>query len=55
MKMIPSNHSAEEDNPVNKEFEIGQLGKQELKEDELTRDETANGSLGNTKPSQQKF
>ena len=45
----------EKDNPVQKEFEIGQLGNQELKEDELTRDETGNGSPGNIKPSQRKF
>jgi len=33
----------EKDNPVRKEFEIGQLGYQELKEDELTRNEAGNG------------
>ncbi|TDO96133.1 hypothetical protein [Flavobacterium sp. 245] len=32
----------DQDNPVKKEFEIGQLGNEELKEDELTRDEKAN-------------
>lgn len=45
----------EDDNPVSREFEIGQLGNQELKEDELTRDETGNGAPGKTKPSQRKF
>lgn len=35
----------EKDNPVEREFEIGELGNQELKEDELTRNETGNGSL----------
>ena len=45
----------EKENPVRKEFEIGQLGREELKEDELTRDETGQGAPGNTKPSQRKF
>ncbi|WKL48976.1 hypothetical protein Q1W71_04135 [Flavobacterium pectinovorum] len=45
----------EKDNPVRREFEIGKLGNQELKENEITRDETGNGSPGNTKPSQRKF
>ena len=44
----------ENDNPVRKEFEIGQLGQQELQEDESTRDETG-GAPGNAKPSQRKF
>ena len=44
-----------QDNPVNKEFEIGQLGSEELKEDEITRDETGHGAKSNTKPSQRKF
>lgn len=35
----------EKDSPVRKEFEIGQLGNDELQEDELARDETGNGSL----------
>jgi hypothetical protein len=43
----------EKDNPVNKEFEIGHLGNEELKEDELTRDESHLGY--NNKPSQRKF
>ena len=34
----------EKDNPVRKEFEIEQLGQQELQEDEITRDETGNRS-----------
>ena len=45
----------DQDNPVNREFEIGQLGNEELKEDELTRDETGHGAPRNTKPSQRKF
>lgn len=45
----------EKDNPVRKEFEIGQLGNRELQEDKLTRDETGDGKLHSTKPSQQKF
>ena len=44
-----------QDNPVNREFEIGNLGNQELKEDEITRDESRNGSAGIIKPSQRKF
>ena len=42
------------DNPVNKEFEIGHLGNEELKEDELNRDESRHGGYNN-KPSQRKF
>ena len=45
---------AEENNPVKKEFEIGELGNGELREDELTRDETG-GARGNIKPSERKF
>jgi len=45
----------DQDNPVNKEFEIGELGNEELKEDEITRDETGRGAHGNYKPSQRKF
>ncbi|MDW8848622.1 hypothetical protein SD960_00855 [Flavobacterium sp. MMLR14_040] len=44
----------EKDNPVNREFEIGRLGNEELKEDELTRDESHHGGYNN-KPSQRKF
>ena len=40
----------ENDNPVKKEFKIGELGNQELKKDERARDES-----GNNKPSQRKF
>ncbi|WP_343591129.1 hypothetical protein [Flavobacterium sp.] len=43
------------DNPVNKEFEIGELGNEELKEDERVRDETDNGAVHNYRPSQRKF
>lgn len=45
----------QKDNPGRKEFEIGQLGNQELKEDELTRNETGHNAPGNHKPSQRKF
>jgi hypothetical protein len=45
----------EKDNPVNKEFEIGDLGNEELQEDERTRDESGNDAPGNIKPSQRKF
>lgn len=45
----------QEDNPLKKEFEIGQLGNEELKEDERTRDESASGAPGHEKPSQRKF
>jgi hypothetical protein len=40
----------EKDNPVRKEFKIGELGNQELKKDERARDES-----GNNKPSQRQF
>lgn len=45
----------EKDNPAHREFEIGELGNEELKEDEMTRDATDGGASGNTKPSQRKF
>ena len=45
----------EKDNPGRKEFEIVQLGQKELKEDELTRNESCHSAPGNTKPSQRKF
>nr|WP_294924408.1 hypothetical protein [uncultured Flavobacterium sp.] len=45
----------EKDNPVQKEFEIGELGNEELKDDELARDESRHGATRNTKPSQRKF
>lgn len=45
----------EKDNPVSREFEIGQLGNQDLKEDEITRDETDGGVSGIYKPTQRKF
>jgi hypothetical protein len=45
----------DQDNPVEKEFEIGQLGNEELKEDELTRNDTGHSTPGNQKPSQRKF
>jgi hypothetical protein len=35
----------EKDNPVRKEFEIGQPDREELQEDELTRDESRDGKL----------
>lgn len=42
----------DQDNPVHKEFEIGKLGNEELKEDELNRNESRHGASRNTKPSQ---
>jgi len=33
----------EKDNPVKKEFDIGQLGNEELQEDEITRNESGQG------------
>lgn len=45
----------QEDNPVKREFEIGKLSNEELKDDELTRDESGNGAPGHDKPSQRKF
>ncbi|UUF12560.1 MULTISPECIES: hypothetical protein [Flavobacterium] len=45
----------DQDNPVQREFEIGQLGNKELREDEMTRDATDGGAPGNYKPSQRKF
>lgn len=44
----------DQDNPVRKEFEIGELGNEELREDERARDETGHGAHHN-KPSQRKF
>lgn len=44
----------DDDNPVNREFEIGQLGNEELKEDELARDES-DGPARFHKPSERKF
>lgn len=45
----------DQDNPVSREFEIGQLGSQELQDDERVRDETDGGAPGNNKSSQRKF
>ncbi|KRB58529.1 hypothetical protein [Flavobacterium sp. Root186] len=45
----------EKDNPVRKEFEIRKLGNQELKEDELTLNETGQFAPGYAKPSERKF
>ncbi|KQB41347.1 hypothetical protein [Flavobacterium aquidurense] len=45
----------DKNNPVNREFEIGQLGSEELREDERTRDETNGAAPGSYKPSQRKF
>ena len=45
----------EKDNPVQREFEIGELGNDALKEDEITRNETGDGKLHNNKPSGRKF
>ena len=46
---------SEKDNPVKKEFEIGELGSKELQEDERERDESGNAAPGHDKPSQRKF
>ena len=46
--------ASQKDNHVKKEFEIGELGNEELQEDEQARDET-DGKPGNIKPSQRKF
>ena len=45
----------DQNNPVYKEFEVGELGNEELKEDEHARDESRHGATRNTKPSQRKF
>ena len=42
-------------NPVRKEFEIGQLGSEELQQDELARDESEGGPARFHKPSERKF
>jgi len=43
------------DNPVNREFEIGQLGNEELQEDERTRDDSDSDAVHFHKPSERKF
>lgn len=45
----------EKDNPVKKEFEIGQPGNQELRKDERARDKSGNIAPGHDKPSRRKF
>jgi len=45
----------EEDNPVEREFEIGQLESDELQEDEITRNEPGQSTTGNAKPSKRNF
>jgi len=45
----------EKDNHVKKEFGIGRLNNEELREDKLTRDETGQGTPGSHKSSQRKF
>jgi hypothetical protein len=45
----------EKDNPMKKEFEVGQRGREESKEDEITRNEAGHDAPGNIKPSQRKF
>lgn len=42
-------------NPVNKEFAIGELGNEEIKEDEQTRDESDGGPAPFSKPSDRRF
>lgn len=46
---------SDKDNPLNKEFEIGQLGNEELKKDERSRDKTDNDAVHFHKPSERKF
>ena len=43
------------DNPVKREFEIGQPGNQELQEDERAGNEPAQSAPSYDKPSQRKF
>jgi len=43
------------DNPIKREFEIGQLGQQKLQEDEITRNEPGHSTTGNAKPSKRNF
>lgn len=45
----------DQDNPVKKEFEIGNLSNDKLKEDEQNRDEKVNGAVHFNKPSERKF
>jgi hypothetical protein len=45
----------DQDNPVNREFEIGKLGNEELKEDERSRDKTSDDAVHFHKPSERKF
>lgn len=45
----------EEDIPVKKEFEIGKLGNEELKEDELQRDDSESDAVHFHKPNDRKF
>jgi hypothetical protein len=45
----------EKDSPVEREFEIGQLGNEELQEDEITRNEPGQSTTGNAKPSKRNF
>lgn len=45
----------DQDNPIGKEFEIGQLGTKELLEDERAGDESEHVAPGHDKPSQRKF
>jgi hypothetical protein len=47
--------ASDRDNPINKEFEIGELGNQELQEDELARDESDGSPARFRKPSERKF
>ncbi|MGE6353004.1 hypothetical protein ACQKCJ_03890 [Flavobacterium sp. NPDC079362] len=45
----------EKDNPVSREFEIRELGNDELKEDELARYASLDGAPRNNKLSERKF
>ena len=45
----------DQDIHARREFEIGQLGNEELQGDDCTRDETAHRAKSNNKPSQENF
>jgi hypothetical protein len=45
----------DQDNPVNRELEIGSLSSEELQQDELARDETDGSAVPFNKPSGRKF
>jgi hypothetical protein len=45
----------DQDNPLSKEFEIGKLSNEDLKEDERAKDETSNSAVHFNRPSERKF